>query len=53
MQQQMDKVIFQSSVEVTAIERVLREYISEHPDEDDSEIAKELADHLHKMYMDW
>lgn len=53
MKLDMDKIQFESRIEITAIAGALEKYLQNQKKPDDGQTIQELIDLLDKMYMSW
>lgn len=53
MKQVLDKIQFESRIEIDEVVECLHTFLEEHPDASGKETVRELSDLLDVMYMEW
>lgn len=53
MKLEMDKIIFESRLEIDEVENAIDKFLEEHPKAEGADTLKNLSKLLDKMYMSW
>lgn len=53
MRKDMDKIVFESRIEIDEICEALGTFLQEHPKAKNKDSAQKLSDLLDAMYMEW